>query len=313
MKLLLFPQINEQWVRQIQAISPDIKIVNATSEEEALKEIPDADVLYGRITPKLLDVTSKLKWIQTPMAGMEHYIFPALAESNVMLTNMRGIYSDNIADHVFGYILCFARGFHTYIRRQLENRWESGEPVIHLADQTLGIIGLGGIGSEVAKRGVAFDMRVLAIDPRRTDKPEYVEALWNIGQLQDLLAQSDFVVVCAPHTPETERMIGAEQFQIMKNTAYLINISRGINVDLSALTHALQAGEIAGAGLDVFEVEPLPAEHPLWAMDNVIITPHTAGAGPYSSKRRLQVLLDNIRRFMAGTPLHNVVDKRMWY
>ena len=313
MKLLLFPQINEQWVRQIQAISPDIKIVNATSEEEALKEIPDADVLYGRITPKLLDVTSKLKWIQTPMAGMEHYIFPALAESNVMLTNMRGIYSDNIADHVFGYILCFARGFHTYIRHQLENRWEPGEPVIHLADQILGIIGLGGIGSEVAKRGVAFDMRVLAIDPRRADKPEYVEALWNIGQLQDLLAQSDFVVVCAPHTPETERMIGAEQFQIMKNTAYLINISRGINVDLSALTHALQAGEIAGAGLDVFEVEPLPAEHPLWAMDNVIITPHTAGSGPYSSKRRLQVLLDNIRRFMAGTPLHNVVDKRMWY
>jgi len=313
MKLLLFPKLSEEWIQQIQAISPDIEIVNAATEEEALNEISDADALYGRITPKMLDATSKLKWNQTPMAGLEHYIFPALVQSDVVLTNMRGIYSDNIADHVFAYILCFARGFHTYIRRQLEHRWTPGEPVIHLVDQTLGIIGLGGIGTEVAKRGAVFGMRVIAIDPRRTDKPADVESLWNVDKLDDLLEQSDFVVICAPHTPETEKMIGEKQFQRMKNTAYLINVSRGIIVDLEALTNALKAGEIAGAGLDVFEIEPLPSYHPLWAMDNVIITPHTAGAGPHSSKRRLQVLLDNISRFISGKPLRNVVNKRMWY
>jgi phosphoglycerate dehydrogenase-like enzyme len=239
-------------------------------------------------------------------------MFPALIESDVVISNMQNIYSDHIADHIMGFILMFARGLHIYLRRQLERKWERAVPVIHLADQTLGVIGLGGIGLQVARRGAASDMRVIAVDAVKKEKPDFVEALWGIDRLNDLLAQSDFVVSCVPHTPETVKMINAERLKQMKKTAYLINVSRGVVVDLAALTSALQNGTIAGAGLDVFEIEPLPADHPLWDMQNVILTPHTAGVAPHTAERRIDVVKENLRRFVAGEPLRNVVDKRRW-
>jgi phosphoglycerate dehydrogenase-like enzyme len=234
---------------------------------------------------------------------------------------------------VFGYILCFARNFHRYLRQQSAAKWEpiGGEAErttfsagpgtvsaidrahLHLADCTLGIVGLGQIGSEVARRGLAFGMRVIAVDPVQTAAPGGVAALWRLDQLPELLAQSDFVVIAAPHTPQTERLFGREQYQQMKPTAYLINIGRGAIVDLAALVEALDAGQIAGAGLDVFEIEPLPADHPLWRHENVIITPHVAGASPRIAERHLAVLLDNIGRFTRGEPLANVVDKARWF
>jgi len=179
----------------------------------------------------------------------------------------------------------------------------------------LGVIGLGGIGTEVTRRGAAFGMRVVAVDPRRTGRPEAVAALWKPDCLSDLLACSDFVVICAPHTPETEGMIRAEQLRCMKRTAFLINVGRGVIVDLEALVDALQSGSIAGAGLDVFEVEPLPADSALWGMPNVIITPHTASRceGDHIEARRLDTIAGNVRRFVVGEPLRNVVDKPMWY
>ncbi|MCZ6680927.1 MAG: D-2-hydroxyacid dehydrogenase, partial [Candidatus Poribacteria bacterium] len=219
---------------------------------------------------------------------------------------------DNIADHVMGYILMFARGFHIYLRRQLERKWEKSIPIIHLADQTLGVIGLGGIGTAVAKRGAAAEMRIIATNAVEVEKPNFVDALWGTDRLNDLLAESDFVVSCVPHTPETVKLISTDGLKLMKETAYLINISRGVVVDLADLTNALQDGEIAGAGLDVFETEPLPADHPLWGMENVIITPHTAGVGPYSANRRIEIVKENLRRFVAGEPLRSVVDKQRW-
>ena len=246
------------------------------------------------------------------MAGLEHYMFPALAESDVTLSNMQGIYSDNIADHVMGYILMFARGFHIFLRQQLQRNWAKEAPVLHLADTTLGVIGLGGIGTAVAKRGAAAEMRVIATNAVPIEKPDFVDALWGLDRLDDLLAEADFVVSCVPHTPETFKMINTDQLSQMKKTAYLINISRGVVVDLAALTSALEADEIAGAGLDVFETEPLPADHPLWGMENVIITPHTAGAGPHTADRRIEVVRANLRRFVAGEPVRNVVDKNRW-
>ena len=268
--------------------------------------------MYGRITPELLARAKKLRWIQTPMAGLEHYMFPALAESDVTLSNMQGIYSDNIADHVMGYILMFSRGFHIFLRRQLERNWAKDVPVLHLADTTLGVIGLGGIGTAVAKRGAAAEMRVIATNAVGVEKPDFVDTLWGIDKLDDLLAEADFVVSCVPHTPETFKLINTDQFKQMKKTGYLINISRGVVVDLAALTAALEMGEIAGAGLDVFETEPLPADHPLWGMENVIITPHTAGVGPYTRERRINVVTANLQRFVTGEPVHNVVDKNRW-
>lgn len=312
MKFLIYPAVGEEELQEIQSVSNVVEVLNVREEDKAIEVIGEVDAMYGVINPKLLERAEKLRWIQTPMAGLEHYMFSALIENNVAMSNMQGIYSDNIADHVMGYVLMFARGFHIYLRHQLEQQWAPGVPVIHLADGTLGVIGLGGIGIEVAKRGAAAEMQVIATDAVRTEKPDFVDVLWGSDRLGNLLMESDFVVSCVPHTPETVKLIGADQFRQMKRTAYFINVSRGIVVDLAALTTALQHGEIAGAGLDVFETEPLPAAHPLWGMQNVIITPHTASDAPHTAKRRLAVLKGNIRRFVAGEPLQNVVDKSRW-
>jgi phosphoglycerate dehydrogenase-like enzyme len=309
-------------------------VVNAASEAEATREIAEAEAFFGKLTPPLLAAARRLRWVQAPTASLEHYVFPELQRHPCVLTNMRGLYSDVIADHVFGYVLCFARNLHHYIRNQIEGRWApaGGEAArstfaagpgtvspmdrahLHLADQTLGVVGLGAIGAEIARRGLAFGMRVLAVDPVQTRAPEGVAALWRPERLDDLLAESDFVVVAAPHTPETEKLFRRARFRRMKRTAYFVNIGRGAIVDLADLTAALQAGELAGAGLDVFETEPLPADHALWRMENVIITPHVAGNSPRIAERHLGVLLDNVGRFARGEPLVNVVaDKARWF
>lgn len=313
MDLLIFPPLNAEELAQVAAVSDEVEIVNAQSEDEALAAIADADAMYGNITPEMLSRAGKLRWLQTPIAGLENYMFPTLAESDVTVTNMSKIYSDMIADHALGFILMFARGLHLYVRRQIEHKWEKGTPVRHLADCTLGILGLGGIGAELAKRGKACALRVIAVDARRTDKPDFVDELWPQDRLPDLLRQSDFVVSCVPQTPETVGLIGADQLRMMKSSAYLINISRGVVVKLDALVEALQRGEIAGAALDVYEQEPLPADHPLWGMDNVIMTPHIAAQNPHVAQRRIDTLTANLHRFLTGAPLANVVDKRMLF
>ena len=309
------------------------EVVNAADEEQALTAIRDADGFIGRLTPPLLAASTKLRWVQSPTASLEHYVFPELIAHPCQLSNMRGLFSDVIADQVFGYIICFARNLHLYIRQQVRGHWEpiGGEAAragfvtgpgvsnaidrthMHLADATLGVVGLGHIGSEIARRGLAFGMRVVAIDPVRSEAPEGVEALWKPDRLPDLLGESDFVVIAAPHTPDTEKLFQREQFRQMKPSAFLINIGRGAIVDLEDLTASLEAKEIAGAGLDVFEIEPLPAGHALWDMDNVIITPHVAGYSPRIAERHLEVILDNVGRFVRGEGLRNVVNKAQWF
>ncbi len=334
MKLVIHPPVEDARLKRIVAASGDTTALNAADEREALAHMPDADAFFGKITPPLLAAARRLRWVQSPTASLEHYLFPELVAHPCTLTNMRGLFSDVIADQVFGYILCFARNLHRYILQQTRAHWApvGGEDArvpfttgpgvvnaidrahLHLADATLGIVGLGSIGAEVARRGLAFGMRILAVDPVRTEAPAGVEALWPVERLPELLAASDFVVIAAPHTPQTVKMFRRPQFQQMKRSAYLINIGRGAIVDLTDLTAALRVGEIAGAGLDVFETEPLPAEHPLWGMgDRVILTPHVAGYSPRIAERHLGVLLDNIRRFVRGEPLQNVVEKTRWF
>ena len=332
MKLVIHPPIDEERLAKIVEAAGPMAVANPADKAEALHEIVDAEAFYGKITPELLAAATRLQWVQTLTASLEHYMFPELVEHPCRLSNMRGLYSDVIASQVFGYLVCFARNLHHYIRRQGEARWEAvgGEgartgiatgPVVqsaidrahmHLEDATLGVVGLGEIGLEVARYAVAFRMHVLAVDPLEKPTPEGVEALWPLERLPDLLAQSDFVVVAAPHTPETEKMFRRSLFQQMKQTAYFINIGRGVTVDLADLTAALEADEIAGAALDVFETEPLPSSHPLWKMENVIITPHVAGAAPRIAERHLDVLLENVRRFAHGEQLKNVVNKANW-
>lgn len=331
MKLVIYPPIKPERVEQIRQVAPTLEIIMAENEANAVVAIRDADALFGYLTKPMLAAAEKLVWVQAPTASMEKFLYPELVESPVKVSNMRGIFGDVIADHVFAYILCFAKNFHIYLRQQMQSHWQAlgreanelpgyGGPMevhpsdcaaITLGDATLGVVGLGGIGSEVANRGKAFGMRVLAMDPKISEAPEGI-TLFSFEQLDEMLAQSDFVVIAAPHTPETFKLFNRTRMQKMKKTAFLINVGRGVIVDLGDLTAALQAGEIAGAGLDVFEIEPLPKEHPLWQMANVIITPHTAAASPRVPERYQKFLLENLRRCAAGEPVLNVVDKTKW-
>ncbi len=332
MKLLVYPAVSDARLDKISAAAAPMRVVQAADEPAAIAAIADADAMFGYLTPPLLRAARNLRWVQAPTASMEKYLYPELVASPVVVSNMRGIFSDVIADHVFGFILCFAKNFHVYIRQQEREVWHmlgravnelpgyggpgevhpSDRAAITLADCTLGVIGLGGIGAEVARRGLAFGMRVEAVDPRAAHAPPGV-SLSRPDRLDAVLGVSDFVVVAAPHTPETFKLFNRERLRRMKRSAYLINVGRGVIVDLADLTAALQAGEIAGAGLDVFEVEPLPPGHPLWQMENVIITPHCAAASPRVAERHLETLLDNLRRFVAEEPLRNVVDKTEWF
>jgi phosphoglycerate dehydrogenase-like enzyme len=333
MKVIVHPPVDEARLGRLQAAAPGAQFVNAADEAEAAREVPDADAFLGKVTSPVLAAAGRLCWVQSFTASLEHYLFPELVEHPCVLTNMRGLFSDVIADQVMGYVICFARNLHTYIRNQADRRWAAvggeaarvsfaagpGEvtPIDrahqHLADQTVGVVGLGAIGSEVARRAMAFGMRVVAVDARRTECPPEVEWLRPPAELPALLAESDYVVIAAPHTPNTTGLFGRDQFRQMKRSVYLINIGRGAIVELAALTDALRDGVIAGAALDVFEVEPLPVDHPLWDLPNVILTPHVAGYSPRIAERHLGVLVENLRRFMAGEPLLNVVNKREWF
>ncbi|MBL8826717.1 MAG: D-2-hydroxyacid dehydrogenase [Planctomycetaceae bacterium] len=332
-KLVMHPPIDDARLSQVRAAAQNATVVNAATLDEALANMPDADAFFGKLTPPLLAAATRLKWVQSPTASLEHYVFDALVEHPCTLTNMRGLFSDVIADQVLGYIICAARNLHLYMRRQLERRWAPvggemsrvsyavGPGVVssidiahrHLSDLTVGIVGLGAIGREIARRAAAFGMPIVAVDLQTDDKPVEVRELWPIAELPRLLATSDFVVIAAPHTPETAQMFRAAQYAQMRQSAWLINIGRGAIVNLDDLVAALQSGTIAGAALDVYETEPLPAEHPLWGFENVILTPHVAGYSPRIAERHLGVLLENVRRFTSGEPLMNVVDKRAWF
>lgn len=331
--IVVYPPIEFERAEKLRAAAAPAEVVIAGDESQALAAMPRADGFFGKITPRLLAAATRLRWVQSPTASLEHYLFPELTEHRCTLTNMRGLYGDVIADHVFCYILSFARNLWTYFRNQQRRHYEpvGGEAErsnfatgpgrvnaidrahLHLPDCTLGIVGMGQIGGEIARRGTAFGMRVLGVDAVPKTAPPGVEAVWTLDRLDDLLAASDFVVIAAPHTPETEGMFGLGQFSRMRPSSYLINIGRGAIVKLDELCQALREKRIAGAALDVFEIEPLPAEHPLWEMPNVIITPHVAAASPRIAERHLQVLLENTRRFVHGEALMNIVDKRRWY
>ena len=331
--LLIHPPLDEHRLSRLVDAAPDVEFVNASSVEDALSEMPRADGFFGKMTPQLLVRAERLKWVQSPTASLEHYLFPELIDHPCQLSNMRGLFSDVIADHVMGYVLCFARNLHVYLRQQSAAHWEpvggesartgfetgpgSVSPIdeshLHLADCSMGVVGVGSIGAEICRRAAAFSMQVHGVDPVAKSLPGVVDDIWPLDRLPQLLSDSDFVVIAAPHTPQTEKLFRSEQFAAMKKSAYLINIGRGVIVDLADLNRALDDGEIAGAALDVFEVEPLPADDPLWKRSNVIVTPHVAAASPRIAERHLQTLIENVRRFGQGETPVNLVDKQRWF
>ena len=230
-----------------------------------------------------------------------------------MVTNTREIYNDHISAHIMSFVLAFARGLQLYVPKQLKREWSPGYGSVYLPEATAVIVGVGGIGGETARLCSEFGMTVVAVDPRRSEAPPGVSELHRPEALPKVLPRGDFVIVTVPETPETQGMFGTEQFRLMKREAFFINIGRGATVLLDDLVAALNGGEIAGAALDVFQVEPLPSDHPLWTAPGVLITPHVAASGPYIDDRRTELFLDNCIRFNEGRPLRNVVDKANWF
>ena len=295
----------------------DYDVASPETDEEALEEIRDADAAYGYVPPDALRVAGKLSWVQNAEAGpFFGYYYPEIIEHPLTMSNPRGIYFDHISHHILMFLLALSRGLYWYMDAQRRGEWDKDarkSPYIDLAGAVALINGVGGIGHETARLCNELGMEVIGIEPRREFDLPNVE-FHTPDELDAVLPRADFVITTVPHTPETEFTFNAARFSLMKSSAYFINIGRGMVCKIDDLADAVESGEIAGAGLDVFEQEPLPSDHKLWGLPNVIITPHVAvkDAGNIPD-RRFEIILENARRFVAGEELYNIVDKSRWY
>jgi phosphoglycerate dehydrogenase-like enzyme len=299
--------------------TPNVRVIAGVSRDEALRLAPQVHGIDGRYcSSEFLQAAPELRWVQSSSAGVERYLAVPELRSNerIVLTNMRAVHGPTIADHAFAMLLVLTRDLRYYVdpaHRGTWNRDGSGAQPIALEGRTLLVVGLGGIGSEVARRGRGFGMRVLATRRSDTRPPPYVDRQGRPDELLELLPEADVVALCVPLTDETLGMIGARELEAFKPGAYLVNVGRGRLVDTEALLQALKDGRLAGACLDVTDPEPLPPDHPLWEMPNVVITPHMSGRSALTRDRWRALYRENLRRFGAGEPLLNVVDKQAGY
>ncbi len=308
-------------VAKIKAAAPNaqIEVTVCRTREEFHEKVKDADVVFGDIRAEALQSASKLKWVQAGGAGLDASD-PALLKSSVLLTNFAATFAPAISETAIGLLLCLTRGISKYYVPQfLKRQWKPVGSVksadhVEISGRTMGIVGLGGIGSAVGRRAhYGFDMRILAIDSRAVPKPEYVAELHDLGWFYDMIPQVDVLVAAAPLTAATERMFNERVFRAMKTTAYFLALSRGKLFDDLALVKALQEGWIAGAGLDVFPMEPPPSSHPIFDCTNVVMTAHTSGWSPDRQTRLIEFFVENVRRYAEGLPLLNVVNKNLGY
>ena len=307
-------------VSKLAADVPQVNVVSPATREEADSLLAEADVVLGfLVRPENFARARRLRWIHSTAAGIGGMLFPELVASDVVLTNGRGLHADAMAEHALAMMLAFARKLHHARDGQRARQWtqsstwEEGPPVGSLAGSTLGLVGLGAIGSAIAVRAGALGMRVLAVRRRPAANPAPADEQWPVSRLRELLPRVDWLVLAAPHTSETSGLIGREELALMRPQARLMNLGRGALVDEPALIDALRSGRLAGAALDVFAEEPLPAASPFWDLPEVIVTPHTSGLGPLLWERAMAQFTANLRRFVAGQPLENVVDKRAGY
>lgn len=299
---------------QIRALDDRIELSVPEDEGQLNEALPQAEVVLGYLLPDRFARATQLRWMINGGAGIDGILFPELVESNVTLVSAKGHVGTHLAEHAVALLLAVTRGIGVAVRhRTWDTKWPIRNASWELTGLTLGIVGFGGTGCELAKRAASFDMRIIAVDPVDVELPKHVEACWKMDQFFELLSQSDVVAVCAPLTPETENMFNREAFNRMQNHAILVNVTRGGLMDEAALMEALDNGSIGGAGLDVTPVEPLPDDHPLWSYENVVLTPHTAGASPLRMQRCVDLVCENLRRDLAGEPLLCVIDKRLGY
>ena len=300
----------------LQAAAPGAEVVVANPADIA-KQAAGADVVIGFCTPEVLAAGKSIRWIQLVTAGVENCVsIPAVRERDILVTNMQRIGGPIIAEHVMGMVLAFTRGIDIYVAAQPRAEWRRSTPPgrMEVIDgKTMLVVGLGGIGSEVAKRAHALGMKVVATRASSRTGPDFVSYVGLPDELPKLASEADFVVNTAPLTPQTTGIFDAAFFAKMKPTAYFINVARGKSVVTAALVDALTNKRIAGAGLDVTDPEPLPSDHPLWKAPNVIITPHVANDSDLGYDAQIKVVQENLRRYAAGERMLSVVDVSKGY
>jgi phosphoglycerate dehydrogenase-like enzyme len=280
---------------------------------EAARHAAEIDILFGHPSAELLPLAPRLKWIQSSSAGVEFVAqVPELVASDIILTNTRGAHGPSIGEHAMALLLAMTRHIPESLEQQNRRHWERGRlyrTAREVNGLTMGIIGFGAIGHGIARRAQAFDMNLVAVDAFAVDGTPFVDEVWPVSRLGDLMTVADVVVIAAPLTPETHHLIGAPMLAKMKPDAYLIVVSRGGIVDENALLETLTAGNLAGVALDVVEQEPLPADSPLWDAPRFLLTPHLAGASAPKERRVVEIFRENLIRYQNGDPLVNVVDK----
>jgi phosphoglycerate dehydrogenase-like enzyme len=305
-------------IEQLKSAAPSAHIVPVT-RETALQELPDADAFIGEITSEQVRMGKNLKWVGIMAAGVEKVLFPAdgtddLRKSNIILTNNKIVQGPEIADHALAMLLMLSRNLYVLYRNDQQQIWDPRSfHGIELRGKTAVVIGVGGIGSQISIRANAFGMRVIGVDPE--DKPflPFIEKVVKPDQLDEVLPEADVVFISVPDTPKSHKMMGAHQFELMKKNSYFVAVSRGGIYDMGGLVKAMDEKRLAGAGVDVTDPEPLPKDHALWKFPNAIITPHIAGRSDQDAGRMIGTISENLRRFVAGKPMINVVDKQKGY
>lgn len=309
------------WVAsRLRVAFPEHEFVHLADYERIDEEICDAEVVITSfLRPEQFAAAKSVRWVHSPAAAVHQLLHPELVASEVVLTNAREVHAPVVAEHVVAQIFALAKQIPACVRYQQQRTW--GQQLIwdseprprEVLGATLGLVGLGAIGREVVQRATALGMKAIAVR-EHPDKPARgVDAVYGPQDLDKLLSQSDFVVLAAPVTPGTQRLINAESLARMKPSAYLINVGRGALIDETALAEALRQKQIAGAALDVFEKEPLPVDSPLWQLENLLITPHTAGLTEKLWERHFALICENLRRYLARQELLGLVDKARGY
>lgn len=304
-------RVQLQHVEQIRRCGPQVD-VRAVRREEAEQHLPDAEVLLTWAVPDpWVERAVRLRWVHVTSAGVDHLLGGALWRSSVWITNSRGVHAGPLAEHVLGWLLMFARNLHMHLEHQRHRRWQREEGG-QLTGSTVGILGLGAVGREVARLCKAFGARVVGMR-RRPDPVPHVDRVVGPGGLRDVLEVSDYVVLTLPLVPSTRGLLGPQQLGWMKPQAVLVNVGRGGLVDEVALAAALREGRLRGAALDTFASEPLPPDSPLWGLPNVLLSPHVAGSFHGYMDRVVELFCDNLRRYLEGDSLRNVVDRETGY
>jgi D-2-hydroxyacid dehydrogenase (NADP+) len=304
----------DEALREYRNAGQNAAIVLARSPTDLDREIGDADAVIGGISKDQFAKAKNLKWVQTYSAGVEGYRWQEFLESGIVLTNCKIVQGPNIADHAMALLLALTRGLNTFFTEKEKEQWSrEGHELLELQDMTAVVIGVGGIGSQIAQRAHGFGMKVIGVDPKDLPPNINVTRMVYPSQLDSVLPLADVVFVSAPLTPESRHIMGPHQFDLLKKSSFFVAVSRGGLYDTPALVKALDSKKLAGAGLDVTDPEPLPQGHPLWKFPNVVVTPHVAGNSPGSYARRVGVFKDNISHFVRNEPMRNVVDKQKGY